>query len=206
MAIGSAPRPEREQRNIFVTVERIMAILLAFAPFIAFALAATFIGSAQGLVCGALVAAGLLLRDRLMKGKAVKVLEVGTFLLFGALALFVLLGDSRWSVIGVRLRVDAGLLVIALASIVIRQPFTLQYAREQTSQDVWENPLFVRANYIITLAWTFAFAVMVGADVLMLYRPDVPAYIGVVATIVAIIAAVRFTAWYPQRLRARLTG
>jgi len=183
-----------------------MAILLAFAPFIAFALTATFIGSAQGLVCGALVAAGLLLRDRLIKGKAVKVLEVGTLMLFGTLAFFVLLGDSRWSVIGVRLRVDAGLLVIALASIVIRRPFTLQYAREQTPQEVWENPLFVRANYIITLAWTFAFAVMVGADVLMLYRPDVPAYIGIVATIVAIVAAIRFTAWYPQRLRARLTG
>jgi hypothetical protein len=183
-----------------------MGIFLAFTPFIAFALVATYVGSTAGLISAAVIAAGLLARDWLMLGKSPKILEIGTVVLFTVLALLVVTGLGEWSVMGVRLRVDGGLLLIALASIVIRRPFTLQYAREQTPQEIWNNPLFIRTNYIITLVWTLAFVVMVGADVLMLYRPDVPTYIGIIATVVALVGAVRFTAWYPQRLRARFAS
>jgi hypothetical protein len=187
-------------------VEDVMGIFLAFAPFIAFAVVDTFVGSAPALICGALIAGGLLARDWLMLGKSPKILEIGAVILFALLALFVLTGQGQWSVMGVRLRVDAGLLFIALASIAIRRPFTLQYAREQTPQETWDHPIFIRTNYIITFVWTLAFVVMVAADALMFYRPDVPTYIGIIATIVALVGALRFTAWYPQRLRARFAS
>ena len=51
--------------------------------------------------------------------------------LFGGLAVYALLGGPAWTVIGVRLRVDAGLLLIVLASMAVGRPFTLQYARER---------------------------------------------------------------------------
>jgi hypothetical protein len=183
-----------------------MGIFLAFTPFIAFAVIDAFFGSTAGLTCGALIAAGMLVRDWLVLGKSPKVLEIGTVILFTVLAFFVATGLAEWSVMGVRLRVDAGLLLIALASIALRRPFTLQYAREQTPQEIWAHPLFVRTNYIITFVWTLAFVVMVAADVVMLYRPDVPTYIGIVATVAALVGALRFTAWYPQHLRARFAS
>jgi hypothetical protein len=106
-------------------------------------------------------------------------------------------------IIGVRLRVDIGLLLIVLVSIAIRRPFTLQYAREQTPPEIWNAPEFIRTNYVITAVWALAFATMVGADLLLLYKPALPIQIGIGATIVAIWGAIRFTAWYPDHARTK---
>jgi hypothetical protein len=123
-----------------------MGILLAFAPFIVFAIADRLIGQTEGLIAGAVVSAALLLRDFLSPNRAPKVLEIGTVILFGGLALYAVLGGPTWSIIGVRLRVDAGLLLIVLISIAIRRPFTLQYAREQVAQELWASPVFIRTT------------------------------------------------------------
>jgi len=180
-------------------------ILLAFAPFIAFAVIDRTVGITEGLVAGALVSAALLVRDRI-GGKTPKVLEVGSALLFGGLALYTLLGRPAWSIVGVRLWVDAGLLAIVLASIAIRMPFTLQYARETVPRELWDKPGFVRTNTIITAAWAAAFAVLVAADLVMLYAPEVPQRYGIIATILAIVGAVRFTDWYRERARSAAAG
>ncbi len=176
-----------------------MRILLAFAPFIAFALVAHFVGDTEGLVTGALVAAALLLRDFLSAGRSPKILEIGTVILFSGLAIYTVLAGPDWSVASVRLRVDAGLLLIVLVSLAARKPFTLQYAREQVAKELWDRPEFIRINYVITAVWAGAFAVMVLADLLLLYVPEVPAGVGLFLTVAAIVAAVKFTSWYPKR-------
>jgi hypothetical protein len=92
-----------------------MGILLAFAPFIVFALVDRIASPSAGLIAGALVSAALLLRDIVTPGRAPKILEVGTFVLFGGLALYAMFGGAALSVIGVRLLVDSGLLLIVLS-------------------------------------------------------------------------------------------
>src|ERR1700733_15458525 len=179
-----------------------MGILLAFAPFIVFALVDRIASPTAGLIAGALVSAALLLRDILTPGRAPKILEVGTVVLFGGLALYAVFGVAALSVIGVRLLVDSGLLLIVLGSIAVRQPFTLQYAREQIAPELWDNPKFIRTNYIITGVWALAFAVMVVAELALLYVPGLPRRVGVIAIVVALIGAVKFTGWYPERVRA----
>jgi hypothetical protein len=176
-----------------------MGILLAFAPFIAFALVDRIASPTAGLIAGALVSAVLLLRDLLTPGRAAKILEVGTVVLFGGLALYAVFGGAALSVIGVRLLVDSGLLLIVLGSIAVRQPFTLQYAREQIAPELWDNPKFIRTNYIITGVWALAFVVMVVAELALLYVPGLPRRVGVIAIVVALIGAVKFTGWYPER-------
>ena len=178
-----------------------MGILLAFAPFIAFAVVDRISGSTEGLVAGAVVSAALLLRD-LIRGRTVRVLEIGTAILFGGLALYALLSRPSWSVIGVRLVVDVGLLLIVLASLAIRRPFTLQYAWEQVAPALWTSPEFVRTNYVITAVWALAFAVMVTAELVLLYMPGVPPRAGIIAIVLALVGAVKFTGWYPERQRA----
>jgi hypothetical protein len=111
-----------------------MGILLAFAPFIGFAVVDRLLGSTEGLFVGFAISAALLLRDWLSPNRSPKVLEIGTAILFGGLALYALLTHPGWSIMGVRLAVDSGLLLIVMTSIAIRQPFTLQYAREQVPQ------------------------------------------------------------------------
>ena len=47
---------------------------------------------------------------------------------------------------------------------------------------------------------------MVLADLLMLYVPGVPKSVGILVTVAALYAAIKFTAWYPERKRAPTAG
>jgi hypothetical protein len=179
-----------------------MGILLAFAPFIVFVIVERLFGVSAGLAAGAVVSAAMLLRDGLTSGRTVKILEVGTVILFGGLTIYAFMTDANWSIAAVRLRVDAGLLIIVLASIALHRPFTLQYAKEEVARDLWQTSRFAHVNYMITTVWAAAFAVMVIADLVMTYATTLPHSVGIVATIVALYAAVKFTAWYPERGQA----
>jgi hypothetical protein len=179
-----------------------MGILLAFAPFFAFALVDRLVGPTEGLVAGFVISAGLLVRDWLSPKRTPKVLEIGTAILFGGLALYALLRNPGWSIMEVRLVVDTGLLLIVTVSIAIRRPFTLQYAREQVSKDVWASPEFARVNYVITAVWALAFVALVLADLVLVYMPDLPPRFGIIVTVLALVGAIKFTSWYPERRRA----
>src|ERR1700744_2326019 len=100
-----------------------MGMLLAFAPFIVFAVLERFIGPLWGLAAATAVSAVLLLRDMFTPGKQAKILEFVTFVLFGGLAAYMWLRGAQLSVIGVRLCVDIGLLLIVLISMALRMPF-----------------------------------------------------------------------------------
>src|SRR5712664_4266430 len=50
-------------------------------------------------------------------------------------------------------------------------PFTIQYAREQAPREVWDNPLFMRLNVILTVAFGLMFTVNAGLEVIALVRP-----------------------------------
>jgi hypothetical protein len=176
-----------------------MGILLAFAPFIVFAVLDRFVGPVGALTAGATVSAALLARDLIGSGRSMKILEAGTFVSFSGLALYTVLSGANWSVIGVRLCVDAGLLAVVLASMAAGRPFTLQYAREQVSPQLWDRPEFIRTNYVLTGAWALAFLVMVTAEMALLYVPGLPPRVGIVAIVLALVGAVKFTGWYPER-------
>lgn len=180
-----------------------MNMLLAFAPFIAFVVIERLAGVPAGLAAGAIVAAVLLVRDLATPGRHAKLLEIGTLLLFGALTAYALANDVQWSIAAVRLRVDAGLMLIVLASIALRQPFTLQYARENVDREHWNSPHFLRINYVISAVWAVAFGVLVLADIVMAYMPSLPHATGVIATVAALYAAVKFTSWYPEQRAAQ---
>jgi hypothetical protein len=183
-----------------------MGMLLAFSPFVFFAVLSKLVGTEAGLLAGAIVAALLLARDR-MRGKQAKVLELGTVALFAVLAGWVAIaGSGVWSIVAVRFAVDGGLFLIVLLSLAIRQPFTLQYAREQVPEHVARTPQFLRVNDIITAVWAIAFAVFVAADAVMTWLPQWPLWIGIAASVLAFAGAVKFTVWYPARLRAAMAA
>jgi hypothetical protein len=181
-----------------------MSMLLGFAPFIVFALLNSVLGVVPALGAAALLSAAALLWGRLRHQRSVKLLEVGTLLLFGGLAGYAVATHTEWSLLAVRLRVDAGLLIVVLASMAARQPFTLQYAKEQVPREVWTHPFFMKINNLLTAVWAVAFGLMVLADMAMIYVPSVPPWVGVTVTVAALAGAVWFTIWYPKRVRARM--
>jgi hypothetical protein len=178
-----------------------MNIVLSFIPFIAFALLSGPFGPVTALLVAALASALLLVRGRIA-GESPKILELGSFVLFAGLAAWCWLGRADLSPVAVKLAVDVGLLAIVLISMAIGRPFTLQYAREQVPPEYWQSPRFLRVNQIITGVWALAFLAGVVMDLVTMFRPAVPTAVHVAVVVVSLLAAIKFTQWYPKKVAA----
>src|SRR6266403_1978689 len=179
-----------------------MTIFLILAPYGAFATLMLLTSAAVSRFASAAIGMMVMAHDAL-RGRTIKVLGAGSVTLFAALGAYITLADSGLSSSAVKLTVDAGVFAISLTSLVIRKPFTLQYAREMVDADTAQLPGFMRANYIITWTWTGAFLLMMIANVLMIYVPGLPLWSGIVIAFAARNSAVYFTKWYPQHRRAK---
>jgi hypothetical protein len=179
-----------------------MTIFLILAPFASFALLMLVASPAISLFAGAAIAAAIIGYE-IFRGRSVKMLAAGAMIMFSALGAYITLIDGNWSPTKVRLAVDIGTLAIALISIAIRFPFTLQYAREAVDAETMKMPNFMRVNYILTWAWTGAFVLMLIANLAMIYIPSLPFWVGLGIGVAARNCAVYFTKWYPQHRRAK---
>ena len=179
-----------------------VAIFLGFAPYVAFFVFMRLAGVEIGLWAALVAAMANAARDW-ARNHALKVLEIGNVVLFGALAVATAALHLDWTVMTVRLAVDIGLLGIILASLAIGTPFTLQYARERVPEAIQATPLFLRVNRIVTAAWAFAFALLVASHAAVVWLPGVPLTLDIVVTIAVLAGAIRFSTWYPARVRAR---
>jgi hypothetical protein len=183
-----------------------MSMLWSFSPFIVFAVFTRYLPVTVALFSGGAVAAWLIVRDRMRHARSPKVLDLGTVILFFGLGVYVLGMGGDWSIFEVRLAVDGGLLAIALISMLIGQPFTLQYAREQVSPEVAAHPVFRTVNYQLTGVWALAFLVMTVADFIMARVSAVPLWVGIAMTIAALAGAMWFTRWYPMYRRSQVVN
>ncbi|MFI5411597.1 hypothetical protein [Kaistia sp. UC242_56] len=75
-----------------------------------------------------------------------------------------------------------------------RSPFTLQYARETTSPEIWKHSEFMAVNRRIALVWAAAFAVLVLADAGMAFLPQIPHGVMIPVTVAALLFAFKYTA------------
>ena len=179
-----------------------MTIFLILAPYGAFAMLMLLTSAAVSLFASAAICLAVIAWD-LVRGRSIKILGAGSVILFGALGCYIALVDPSLATSAVKLTVDCGVLAIALFSLAIRQPFTLQYALEVVDADTAKLPGFMTANYIITWAWTGAFVLMMAANVLMIYVPSLPLWAGIAIVFAARNSAVYFTKWYPKHRRAK---
>ena len=182
-----------------------MSILLSLSPFAVFFALMRLVSPIAGLIGAFAVSVFLCLRER-RRGQSVKILEIGSVVLFGVLVAYTLLAAPRWTVATVRLAVDGGLLTIVLVSLAIGRPFTLQYARERVPEPIWALPVFFTTNRLITVVWGVAFAVHVAADAAAEYVPAIPLWLDIIASIAAFVGAVWFTRWYPAAVQRRFAN
>jgi hypothetical protein len=179
-----------------------MTIFLILAPYGAFSLLMLAASATASLFAAAAICLLVITYD-IARGRSIKILGAGSMVLFAALGGYLTLIDSTLSNSAVKLAVDAGVFAISLTSIALRFPFTLQYAREKVDTETANLPGFIRANYIITSAWTGAFLLMMIANVLLIYVPGLPLWSGLAIAFAARNSAAYFTAWYPAYRRAK---
>jgi hypothetical protein len=146
-----------------------------------------------------------------IRGGSPKLLEYSDVVYFGALAIvvaFASAGTRAWLELWGGEVANVALLVIALGSIVVRRPFTLQYAREDVPEEHWHAPEFLRVNYLISWVWVLAFAIEAGSGFVgdaVLHDSD-NLWTGWIIQTLPLIVAAQFTIWYPTKLRAVREG
>jgi hypothetical protein len=179
-----------------------MMIFLILLPFGVFSLLMLLASAETALFASAITGLAVIGHD-LVRGRSVKMLGAGSFVLFLGLGCYLTLVDASLSASAIKLMVDAGVLAIALVSLAIRYPFTLQYAREAVDAETAVLPGFIKANYIITWVWTACMLLMMLGNILMIYLPGLPLWSGIAIAFAARNIAVYFTKWYPEYRRAK---
>ncbi|MBR0696299.1 hypothetical protein [Bradyrhizobium lablabi] len=179
-----------------------MTIFLILAPYGAFAMLMLVTPATVSLLCAALICLAVIALD-VARGRTIKILGVGSVVVFSAIGLYLTFFDATLSSTAVRFAVDTGIFLLSLLSILFRHPFTRQYAMEVVNAETARLPGFERANYLITWAWTGAALLMMIGNIAVLYVPNLPLWSGLLVAFAARNSAVYFTKWYPQYRKAK---
>ncbi|HEX4156881.1 MAG TPA: hypothetical protein VHY79_00260 [Rhizomicrobium sp.] len=177
------------------------AMILGFVPVILFTVT---MNVSQDLAIWAAFAAAfaIAIRDFLHE-KLLRLLDAGSTVLFGLLAFYAGFVQPGLTVEMTRLIVDAGFLALALVSMALRNPVTLEYAREQAPREQWRTSRFLLTNYGLTAFWAMAFGCMSAADALANFHKNLPPAFEAAISLVVLLVAVGLTARYPAHLRRR---
>ena len=176
-------------------------ILQSFLPWILYFI---LMGESQLRIDIAIVVAALTAIIFELKGlKKGFILSWGTLLFFIFMFIAVLVLRNQWVATHSWLFSNGALAAIAWFSILIRKPFTLQYAREQVSPDKWQHPLFLKINYLLTVVWGLVFLMGMGLHVIKFYFPGLRGAVFEAITYIPSIFAIWFTGWFPGWYRER---
>ncbi len=185
-------------------------------PFVGFApwILLSVIEGPHRLVLAAALACGLAIATT-VAGSAVsvrpKILDLTAVVFFGAMTAWAAVADpgtSRWLGDWAAELSNVAIAVITGMSLVLRRPFTLQYARETTARQYWTSALFLRINYTITAVWAGAFAIIAVVGYIgdgPLHQPD-NIWTNWLIQIAVIVLAIKFTNWYPDYATADRTS
>ena len=176
-------------------------ILSGFVPLIVYGILSGNTASSAVFALGAAlvvtVIAGL---SDLRKGR---ILSWAALLLFGTLLIAVGVLGMTGIIPVIGILIYAALAAVTFGSILAHIPFTLQYAREMVDRTLWENPVFIRVNVLMTGVWGAIFAINLIVSYLTLIAPHAVGWIASPITYLILIAGIVFTIWYPGHVQKR---
>lgn len=141
------------------------------------------------------------------RGDRPKALEFTDVAYFGILAVIIAFASSgtiSWLELWGGEVANMVLFIFVVGSIAVRHPFTLAYAKESAPREQWDNPHFLRANYVISAIWALAFGIEAASGLFgdAVLNNSNNLWTGWVIQTLPLIWAAQFTIWYPIRLRA----
>jgi hypothetical protein len=178
----------------------VFKLLLAFSPWLSFLLIAH--GSLFRLKLGLVVALILSVIMGITGLHRGIILWAGLLFFTYATAAVALFNDM-WTAQHMGVIANGALAIFTWLTIVLKKPFTLDYAREHTDPSLWANPLFIRTNTVISAVWGLVFTtntVLAWGKMEHLMLPDLGYE---VITYTLLIGTVAFTNWYPNHVRHR---
>lgn len=125
-------------------------------------------------------------------------LDWGTLIYFLFLAMMYRLPFSSWFNQYDFLLSNIALALLMWISIVIKKPFTMQYAKEGVDEIFWVTPTFRHINYAISIVWAVALSLMALDGVLETYGVIQSDYIADAIIIALFVITIWFTNWFPD--------
>lgn len=181
-----------------------MGYVRSFLPWLAVAVASSFLDWRYSSLIGVVLAVAMLLAAR-RSGRAwgALVIQCCAAVFFAALTVLAFVAPHSPLRDYTSALTSTALALTAWGSIVLRRPFTLAIARTQVSPEIAALAGFRRVSVVISTAWAIAFTAMAAALFpLLTVAPHNG--LGVAAiNVVAFTAAVVFTIRYPRYARAR---
>jgi hypothetical protein len=141
--------------------------------------------------------------------RRLKVLDVATIIFFAALVIVALV-TSRQDVATLdqySQALSSGALgLIALGSVVVGHPFTIDYAKEQAPPEVWHTAVFKKINLVLSLVWTAVFLICAGLGLasVHVHTKGWQDWLNWYIPIALIVIGIRLNTWYPNYVRARM--
>ncbi len=173
-----------------------MSIFIGFLPFVLSFVLRIFLSARLALAVSAGV--GLVALGRQFMSGTPKSLSLLAPLLIGA-AFLLALRWPRFAERGAGFLVSGGLAAFVLGGIALGHPFSLEWAREASPPAIWNEPAFVNANLVISLAWGLGFALLATISLPLEAMPGRRVRSLVAACVMT--AAALFTSWYPVHVR-----
>ena len=180
-----------------------MSYLRGFIPWIAFAVLST-VGWQWGALAGLVIGVRLLMQDR-KAGVATDalILQISTIVYFAALTAFAFAAphspvehyDGAVSF--------AWLALTAWATLAVHHPFTLGIAKRQAPEAVWNSPVFLRINVVLTTAWALSFT-LTAAAVALCHAAQLSSVAAIACQVAGFVFPAVFTSRYPKAVQARL--
>jgi hypothetical protein len=178
----------------------VFKLLLAFLPWISFLVIAH--GGMLRLKIGLVVALVLSVAMGVARLHRGVILWAGLlFFIYSTLA--VVAFDNMWTARHMGVLANGMLAASTWLTVVLKRPFTLEYAREHVDPSLWSDPLFVKTNVILTSLWGSIFtvnAVLAWGKMEQFILPEL-AYEIISYTL--LVGTVVFTNWYPKHVRQR---
>ena len=173
-------------------------MLLSFAPWIFFLIIAqdTMFRLKAGIIVAAVLSIIMAIR-KLHRG----VIMWASILFFVYAIVAVVFLNDMWAVRYMGVLANGTLAAGVWAGIILKSPFTMEYAREHTDPGLWEQPSFIRTNYILTTIWAVVFSINAFLAWQRNSQPFMPGWAYETINYSLLVSAMFLSTWYPQYIK-----
>jgi intracellular septation protein A len=173
-----------------------MLILLSMLPWLVF----WFVkGSSFTVAVWVAFGLGLAVNLRRYVNRQLKTIDIFSAIFFAIVAFLSIFIHSDWFEDWSFYIGSSALILVLVATILARKPFTIQYALERYPDEYLCLPKFYSTNVVVSWAWCAAIAVMVASALPSTIWPDSGDWLHWTIRTIALVAVVVFTRLYVRR-------
>jgi hypothetical protein len=177
-----------------------MAMFVGLAPWILYWVLVSN-NTFEEAAVAALVAAVVLTGWGMTHGKQPYLLDWGTLVWFAALVIIAWATDDQFMAEWSYALSNFALAGIVLVSILVGDPFTRAYAREDVPKEHWDSPLFLQGTKVIAWVWLGIFVLMGISTIIARENPSDELWWNWIVPLGLFIAGIKINHWYPDHLR-----